>query len=615
MTNNVHGTGARFAGVSPVLVGGVVVSIVVACFLLTYWNHFAGIRSGTIFNGIFFLNKGLIPYRDYFLWVPCLAMFKSSVILGLFGQDLIVPRIAGVLTRIVLSLCIYLWTCRFFSPSVAALGAIVCTIVGAGDVTDSMESINFDGILFAVAAGWCASYAIDTNRSNRGFTFAALFSGFLTAVSLLIKSNIGVGVSVAIPVVAAACIIHLQKSWRKGLIFCGMYFAGWFIPWAFYLLWLGAYGQITESLSQTWIKGPTSKASNPFGFIVKILTNLVRFWIMAFESLLLCFLTWRQIKQSALSDDCVSEPQIKLRTVLILGLVGVGLGATFALTLDVSVVASHLTAKLIQLLTIYFVEFSALLLSSVLAFRLLKGPLSERSVQLFFFVSISFTLAFMGSLSFPTYEPMVVPGLALLLALMLDNAGRIRTRIIAIVCAGLIAMATIGKLMVPFGFESMLEPPVREANFTSTVPKMKGFVLPKMTVDFIDKTVGAIEKYSTPEDTIFTYPEFGIFYYLTGRRLPTFCLNHNLDVTPEDLGKAEAQRILTKRPAVLIFAKQDFKELEALWRDGRVSGVRRVQEACEQLSREYQLVEQFDYDPFKIMVYVRPDRFAHPVRE
>jgi hypothetical protein len=176
----------------------------------------------------------------------------------------------------------------------------------------------------------------------------------------------------------------------------------------------------------------------------------------------------------------------------------------------------------------------------------------------------------------------------------------------------LLCCETQFKERVPFGFNGWQEPPVKEATMTSSLPELRGFLLPENTLDFVDSTIRIIRENSTPADTIFVYPELGFFYGATERRPATFSSSHNFDVAPDSFAKEEAARLLRARPAVLIYAptsEQFLTANEAYWRNGQPSGQRDLIAAVETLAREYRFVRGFRLYPFgdPVYVFVRPD--------
>jgi hypothetical protein len=130
-------------------------------------------------------------------------------------------------------------------------------------------------------------------------------------------------------------------------------------------------------------------------------------------------------------------------------------------------------------------------------------------------------------------------------------------------------------------------------------------------VKFVDSTVRIIQENSAPTDTIFTYPEFSIFYSLAHRMPATFSGSHNLDLFPDAFARKEAARLLAHPPAVIIYGSESDIFLigqEVLWRNGMPSGQRAILAAINSLKVRYRLAGKFQ--PYGRSgywyVYVRP---------
>jgi hypothetical protein len=261
---------------------------------------------------------------------------------------------------------------------------------------------------------------------------------------------------------------------------------------------------------------------------------------------------------------------------------------------------------------IFLVYLGSALLGLFYWLRFFSKPgLSRRQSQFFLYIAVSFSIAFMLSLSFPAFEAMTIPGLGLFLAALLEETSGWRKYMIYTLCTALLIFEIQLRLDVPFAFAGWVEPPVAFANQTSTLPELKGMRLPKTTVDFVDNTVRIIQQNSSPTDTIFIYPEFGFLYGASHRMPATFSGSHNIDVVPDALAREEAARLLRHPPAVIIYgAEADSFTIgqEILWRNSKPSGQRAIIAAVKTLAAKYKEVSRFI--PFGhlgyVHVYVRP---------
>ena len=571
------------------LAGAIGTAAAVLLYLLLFWNRFAGLRSGVgdYYGGLLIL-KGQLPYRNYFTAGPPFTALRSALVLLLFGKAYIVSRAFGVFERILLAIVIYGWLARMFKASHATLAAIVTIIVGTGDISDPISSYNHEAILWGVICGLLASYVLDPGRhSKRPFLFA-LGSGVCGALSCTTKQTIGIGVTAAVVIVAWACLLRLDGL-RRSFAFVLAFSVGWILVIASLIVWLTATGSIETFLVDIFMKGPAAKASHSSDFLFRAL--LVLHWykvpaaIGAIGAILSAPAWWISGRRNEFAGASVH----RVVTVFLASVIATA----------IAVPATHAGfwhGRTLVRACIYltFISMAAICISHFALWLL--GHLKRRQAQLLLYASVSLATAFMLSLSWPAFEAMVVPGLGLIVATVMQIAGR---KLEYLVCAGsaaLIFFATVVKLNVPFGFAGYDEPAVSQANVRSTLPQMRGFMLPPSIVRFIDGTVRIIDNHSGPNDTIFTYPEFALFYALSGRSCPTLTCSHNIDVVNDQFARDEAKRLLNGRPAVIIYCPVSEAALvgdENLWRHGKRSGQRDLINAVETLISHYHLAATF----------------------
>jgi hypothetical protein len=224
--------------------------------------------------------------------------------------------------------------------------------------------------------------------------------------------------------------------------------------------------------------------------------------------------------------------------------------------------------------------------------------------------AVSFNIAFMLSLSFPIFTAMMLPGIGLLIAGgVAGSRGWARLAICAVVLMLCVDVVRI-KLDEPFNFGSFGDGPVAEATVASDQPKLKGIYLPAEDVRLVDGAVATVEANTTPADTIFTFPEMGLFYALTERRYPTETGSHNVDVVNDALARSEAARLLANPPKVLIYVPQTEEQMrgeETMWRGGHRMGQRDIAAAVESLAKTYRPAGVYATQRnSKLYVYVRP---------
>lgn len=591
-------------GRTQLLTGAAVAILCSLFFFLLYWNRFAGLRSGNgSFEGGITILEGFRPYRDYFTAGPPLNALISASVMAIFGKTLVVIRAYGVFERFMLAAVLYFWLARLFRFSTAALATIVTMVISAGDPSDTLSSYNFAAILFGSASGFAASFFIDQERRGWQATLFAVAAGILAGMAFATKQTIGVGATVAVPVLAAACAWKLSGV-RKASLFLAAYSAGWLLAAGAVLWWLAQLGILHEFFVDVFIKGPSAKASHPFDFVVRTAraTYYQRLpWITGCVFLLLLLPSLRRSIQARLS---ISEKYISLWKIGIMSVASIGFGAFL----------SYRSGSFpfgLPNYPLFYGFYGCGLLGGVIAVAGVRRKVSAREAQLFLLAGVSFAIAFMLSLSWPALDGMLYPGLGLVLAATIDGLTSRRLQyVVYSICAVLLAAETCDRLNRPQGFHEWVDPPVREATATSTLPELSGLRLPPSVVRFLDTTVNIIRQHSTPSDTIFVYPEIGILYELGHRHWPTRTTSHNIDVVNDDFAREEAQRLVESRPAVLIYYRVpelDLHSDEVFWRRGKPSGQRDIIKAMETLVSQYHLAGTFEVppNPVPVMVYVR----------
>jgi hypothetical protein len=597
-----------------VVVGGILAMVLTAVFFSFFFNRFAGLRSGAgEYGGGYILVHGSMPFRDYFATSPPLNQFKSGILLSIFGENLIVSRTAGLVERSLIALLLYLWLLRLCRPAYAALAAFATLVISTADFTDPVASYNHDSIFFALISGYLASFVLNRNRSIRSIVWIGLAAGVAAGLSLLTKQTIGLGATVAVPVVVAAIVWRLQ-TFRRAITWLLAFAGGAAIPVGALLVWLARLGALKVFLVANFIKGPAAKAQNGGGDFLTRALHLgflaPRPMILAISAALIA--VWLIVRprspHSGNEQDGHEQdgPRWEMAAVAVCGIVSIALGVVLSFRHWGEVHRSW------PLNMIFLTAVAIVFLLILGTGQLLRGTLTERQAQIYLFAAVSFNVAFMLSLSFPMFSPMLLPGFGLIFACSLAGSGRLgRLAVCAIVM--LVCVDTVRlKLDVPFGFGSFVEGPVSTANFPSDQAKLRGILLPADIVRLVDGTTHIVAANTSPGDTIFTYPEMALFYVLTDRKWPTQSASHNVDVVNDAMAKEEAARLLQNPPRVIIYlpeTEEQSRTEETVWRNGHRMGQRDIAAAVETLAKNYRLAAVYPSLPENqnVYVYVRHD--------
>lgn len=574
-------------------------------FFLGFYNRFGGIRSGDgeFTSAVAFL-AGKIPYRDYYTTAPPLNLIKSVVLLKLFGSALIVSRVAGVAERLVLALVLFQWLRKMFRPIDALIASVVTMILSAGDQTDPVASYNHEAILWAMLCGLAASMVLDGKRQGRRLVLWAMLSGAFASLSFLTKQTIGAGVfGLGLGVVAG--LLWRRQGRRASACWAGSFAAGFGVPLLMMIGLLWRVHVLRAFCEMLFVQGPAAKAGHAGEFFWRELKiageNGV--WVllgMFALTLSLPALSWSLKDLGSRQRDTA----VWLRTAAVCVVVLVAVGWAEAMAYK-RLPALHNVSKSV----VYFTFIGTTILMLELA-GALRRPISERRAQYTLFCAISWGVAFTLSLSWPAFEAMLLPGLGLLVAGVLDGSRRPGRVLCYAGLALLLFFQVREKWDRPFAFDYLAEPPVAVAVDRSSEPMLRGMRLPPTTVAFLDGTTKIIRQHTGPQDSIFTFPEMSLVYALSGRMPPTFALSHNMDVVNDRFATEEAARLLRSRPAVIVtyrLSEEQMKAQEVLWREGRRSGQRELRAAVDDLVRGYHLEATYvltKNDP-PIEVYVR----------
>jgi hypothetical protein len=608
-----------------VITGGVLAMALTILFFSLFFNRFSGLRSGAgEYVGGFALVHGSVPFRDYFVTSPPLNQFKSGILLSLFGEKLIVSRTAGVIERSLIALLLYFWLLRFCRPAQAAIAAFATLVISTTDLADSIASYNHDSLFFAMISGYLAGFVFNRNRSTRSVIWIGVAAGIAAGLSLLTKQTIGLGATVAVPLVVAAIVWRMQ-TFRRAVTWLIAFIVGAAMPVGALLIWLAKLGVLKTFLVAIFIRGPAAKSQHGGG---DFLTRAIRLGLIAPRPMILAICAaliavWLLVRSEASSEDRSqdrsedrsqrrnleqedSRQRWEMPAATLFGIVAIALGAFLSYRHWGEVHKSW------PLNTIFLTIVAVLVLLGLGTWQLLKGTMSERQAQVYLMAAVSFNIAFMLSLSFPMFAPMLLPGFGLVFAGAIASSRRfgrlVVYAIVLLVCVDSVRF----KLDYPFGFGFFADGPVPTATVRSNQTQLNGILLPEETVNLVDGVAHIVASNTTPTDTIFTYPEMALFYALTDRRWPTETASHNVDVVNDEMAKKEAARLLANPPKVIIYMPETEEQAlteESVWRNGHRMGQRDIIAAIETLAKDYRLAAVYPTSSSNqdIHVYVRPD--------
>jgi len=555
-------------------------------FTFLYWNRFLAPSSGaTSFYAAERILAGEVPYRDFLFLTPPLHALKIAALIRLFGERLAVPRIEAMFERTILSVMLFVWLARCCRISASFLATMVAMVVFACDMADSLANYHHDSVFWAVGAGLFASLSLDNPRSVPLSVASGLFAGLCFAT----KQTTGAAVLVSIPTLVTWWTLRA----RKGGIphrFLVLFLLGWSLPIAALLIWLARAHALGAFWASVFLNGGSKGSlwtllTRPFLQMPGMI--LLSLGVVAAVSLLLRRFGRRQ----------TSRAESPIRTILAVccSAAVLGCGAWTAR----SAAAPALFSRFIWFhwFLILLALVSCGLVFLVLSYRPIEADSSKLRGRRWFLSGLSFAIAYALALSWPAYSPMVVPALALVVAIALD---RLEASAPGAMCAlGVVVVSLVAyihasyKLTVPFSWMFWQEQPVIQATHRSRLPQLQGLLISEPTLDITERITSIIQANSGPRDSVLVYPYFPIFYVLSRRNPPTYSFNHFVDVCPDPVCASDAALTLRARPAIIVYMVESvplLTALEAAYRGGRPSRSRDVVDAIERLAKDYRLL-------------------------
>ena len=567
----------------PLVAGAVVLLMLVGLFLSLFINKFAGLFSGDgeFASGVAFLHN-VLPYRDYFCTAPPLNILKSALLLKIFGQALIVSRVAGLVERLFIGIVLFAWLVDLFAPWQAVLASAATMILSSGDHADPIASYNHDSILFAILCGFSARLVL--KKPNRAFLFAGL-SGMFAAASFLTKQTVGLGALVGIGGLALFLIIRSGHSRRTALHFATGYVVGVAIPVAIVSLCLGKIHVLNACFRMLFVSGPAAKAGSPIDFLIRSLVVAILSPVAVLCGAAATALTLKTARRGIRTEREQSTSLAPMVWCLLVGIAVIVSAKLFPV--DVLLIRSF------SLGVVYFVFLGITIWLCLELSNASRVRVEMRVADCLLLMGVGWVCAATLSLSWPTFEAMELPGFAILAAAILGGTRPSLRWIPVSAIAALVFFQTQTKLAFPFNFAFEDEAAVANASSESAAPGMAGIRMAEPEARLIDDTVSAVAKHTTPSDHIFTYPEMAVLYAVSNRYPPTRALSQNIDTLNDTLARQEAKLLISNPPAVIVYAKPtdtEVKRQEAMWRNGKPSGQRDIVVALDSLLPRYDLL-------------------------
>lgn len=587
---------------------GWAVVVVSASYMLLWWNRYLSPNSG---GEIFYLSEfaaGRIPHRDFYYFAPP-GGFLTSLAVGLVaGAHQIAFHLYGLCFRVLALWVLFRWLKRWVDPKVAAFAVIVTGVVAAGDISDYPNFFQHQALGFSLFGAFAASTSIRASGAPR-VAWAAL-AGLLLGMNLLYKQTTGVlvfGVVTGFLALGTWLFGDLRSAARS----IGAELAGFALPVSAVIVWLSSNGALAPFIDQVFVAGPASKGgivaslARPF-LGTYYLGHLLVCAILAMMALAVVAATLLATKDPKAAPPTTLVMTLAVLLLLVAGVLGTRVAMSDRTPLLAGVYFGMLGGPPMALATV------------VLGRR--HGWSRERVFDLLFLAAIAFVCAFSMSISFPAFEPMAYPGLAVVLSFFIGvrpcpRAGRAAQGGLVAIALLTLFVATWRKHVHPYEWGFWSEPPLATSRVEPRTEGLEGFLLSEHTARFFDDVTSQIRSFSRPEDRLLVYPHMPIFYALSHRRPAGFVFSYWFDICPDLDVIRDAKEVLANPPAVIVvldLPPSVYLASEAMFRNGRPSGQRHMAAAIATLEPQYRCTYQAPSSGsgLPIRVLVRNDRLA-----
>lgn len=139
---------------------------------------------GYILTASMRILHGELPYKDFFLHTPPVSYYAMAALFRIFGQQLIVARVATVVIGLLISILLYLISLKIMTRKAALISPLIFMFWGTAHA--SYPSFAWFGLLFALISLYL--FILSLEREHFWYIFGA---GFFIGMSFLSKQNIG----------------------------------------------------------------------------------------------------------------------------------------------------------------------------------------------------------------------------------------------------------------------------------------------------------------------------------------------------------------------------------------------------------------------------------------
>jgi hypothetical protein len=577
-------------------------------YLSLWWNRYLGLSlEGWFLDYGRQIARGAVPYRDFYLFVPPLHALKAGLLDGLFSGNLAAVRAYGALERLGVGVVCFYWLRGLFGARTALIALVPALFCFSADNSDILFYYQQDATGEAILGAFALTLAVD--RQGPKAAALALLSGVALGMALATRQTVGLVASVAALALLGYFAAVCRARWKAFVGLAAALLVGLGLVLAPMVLWLAGAGALKAFVTQVFIDGPSSKGAIGEVLLRPLTGNFasapVRLdSVVALAALLGLMTLWRLPGLAGKPGHGDSGRPGAGPAMIAVGF-GLAMVAGVLLALPPLPLFGHYDGALrhIRLIAVDFGFFGAVAVLPVLAVRGVITPPRGQDRRRLVAFGLAAAATYGAALSYPSYEPMILPAFPLMVGLILsspasplDHGLALTPSLKALVLSGLaltlVATITAAKLRGPYNWAEFAQPPTFSPRGGTDIPELRGLDLPRRTAADIQHIVRIIQTQTKPTDPIFVTPDLPLLYLLSNRRAATFAPVDYIDVAPDAIVRADIARLAADPPKVIVAVRQPDALLarhEGEFRGGKVSGQRALVQALGDLQPRYDL--------------------------
>lgn len=552
-------------------------------------------------------------YSDFeYLFTP-IYLYLITGIISVFGYNIFVLRIVGVIFWCVFTLIIYKIFAQIYSIRTAGIISLVAVFYGQSvNVNVFYDYIKLMDIFCALAMLFMVIWVGKTLKSAPHCRGDILWWATFCALFIMTKQNMGLIFWFYSNVVIFGLLL-IKKISKKKAIYSVLFFnsinALWGLGLAIILIANGSFSNFMRAILGGAAEAKGGLIVILFGWLKNGRVGLQKYFfislILAFILIVLKFFPIYNVKKMKYINFVLVVQAIILIVVMSICMNNSKVGTFFA---ELYKINPYL---IFEQCFIYMIFLMAILYIGVHKKYNLNNNVIITLVLLGGFFAISYGTGTSGGLSVSES----VLGIAVLMGELLDwTERRGDTWYFAILSSiGVCCLLNSAsyKMVYPYYWWGQDTCSIYDCTEESIIPELKGILLSEETKKLYDGIYSAIMENVEQTESIYCFPQIPIFYVLCQREDPgVFSKVQWFDVTTKNAIQQDIEILKKNSPkAIIMYNVEDFayQSHESLFRNGEISATKEMREFLYNYIFEngYSLYDIYSSDNNSILIYFK----------